>query len=116
MPSTIVLDCLLERNKKQNPASHQQSHQSAPKKLDITLTPQQEEAPPEPKKETPPTKAKPKIEVVSEVTDYKSMVVENTMKEGFLYYTIELDQIESFASIELDISSTQIKITSAEDK
>ena len=116
MPSTVLLECLLERTKKHKQANQQQTAQSAPKKQDITLIPQQKDAPPPAPKQEAPAKAKPKIEVVSEVTDFKSMVVESSIKEGKLFYTIELDQIDSFASIELDISSTQIKITSAEDK
>lgn len=120
VPSTVVLECLLERKKKEKPAPHQtQPTQAAPKKQDITLIPkpQQEDAvKPAPRPEAPPAKAKPKIEVVNEMTDYNSMIVENSVKDGKLFYTIELDQIESFASIELDLSATQVKITSAEDK
>jgi len=120
MPNTVVLECLLEKNKKQAPAKdQQQSAQPAPKKQDISLLPQpqqQQAKQPQQRQEAPPAKSKPKIEVVSEVTNYNSMIVENSVKDGKLHYTIELDQIESFASIELDISSTELKITSAEDK
>jgi hypothetical protein len=115
-----MLECLLEKNKPQPAKDQQQPTKPAPHKQQITLIPQ-----PQPKaaaqpaaaaQKEPAAKPKPKIEVVSEVTDYKSMIVETTIKDGKLHYTIELDQIESFASIELDLSSTEVRITSVEDQ
>ena len=108
IPSSMVLGSLIAEKKlasKVKPSSEPQSKE----KLDIIFKPPaQKEAQEEIKKEPFPSKPAPKIQVISEDTNYESMIVESKVDRDCVEISIEVDSIESLNEVDLDISKTEI--------
>lgn len=56
---------------------------------------------------------KPVIEILSSETNYDSMVLERSSTPTTVSLSIELDQVNLLSEINLDISSTEVNITSS---
>lgn len=103
-PTSMVLESLLiesKRNKDSKPVA-------PPQKPEVVLKPPAETPIEQTKKVE--EKPRPKIEVISEVINYESMIVEKGCSNGEILIVISLEEVQSMSDVDLDISKQKIRV------
>lgn len=108
IPKSIVLESVMAADKTK--ASEENKKPPEPERKIET----KDTIPPLAKKE--PEIAKPKIEVIAEATDFASMIRSKIATPEKVEISIELEEVEAMAEVDLDISKTCIKIANGKSK
>lgn len=105
-PTSMILESLLiesKRIKDSKPVA-------PPKKPEVVLKPPIETETPLEQTKKVVEKPKPKIEVISEVVNYESMIVEKGCSNGEIMIVISLEEVQAMSDVDLDISKQQIRV------
>ena len=110
-PTSMVLEALLAEHKLEEKKATFDSEKIKPSsKPEVVFKAPMVETMQDMAVEIKPSKPAPKIQVMAEVTNFESMIVEKRVSPDLIEISIELDMIESLAEVDLDISKTQIRL------